>query len=381
MLHREHRRVWAVCGSLLLWATGGPVQAFQGNSATATAEVVIKRELLKLTDPRQFKVSLTLEPVRQIQLTASQAGIVQQVGIRLGVREAKGVEAFRLDNGESVLQIRRARSNLQVARIEKRLAETAKTIGQQTADQLAIADARFDVAQAEVELAELRAQKLILRMPQTAQVTKIFVQEGQGVQAGDPLATLMDVSRLQAEIPLEKVAANIGGNLDINIEQHPVRAKIDAVLPLNPRFDVLRELGDELVSVVVSFDNLDGKYLARQAVYTSLQPFDPVTVVPTTTVSNDAEGHRKVQVLRDNIVRNIAVKIHAKVGTERVYVSGKFRDGDELIVNSSKELTDGTPVRPAAIAATPRTEDAAGAGKGTIHIGPSSPSKGTKEGF
>ena len=42
---------------------------------------------------------------------------------------------------------------------------------------------------------------------------------------------------------------------------------------------------------------------------------------------------------------NPNVKILAKVGTESVFVSGRFNEGDEVIVSSSRELADGTPLR------------------------------------
>jgi hypothetical protein len=64
------------------------------------------------------------------------------------------------------------------------------------------------------------------------------------------------------------------------------------------------------------------------------------------SVSNQADGNRRVQVLRDHIVRNLPVSILGKVGTERVFVAGRFREGDEVIVAASRELADGTPVRP-----------------------------------
>lgn len=355
--------------------------AFQGGgAATAGSEVVIKREALKLIDPLHYKVAIYLEPLRQIQLTAPVSGTVQQVAIRLGQREAKGAEAFRLDNAQAALQVRKVRANLQAARIDKKIADARKD-----PDLGALAEARIEAAQADVEMAEVESQRLVIRMPFTAQIVKIHAPEGQGVRAGDLLATIAEVSKLMVEVPVEKSNANIGGTIEINIEQHPVKARIEAVLPLSPRFDVLRDLGDELVSVVVGIDNLDSRYQARQTVRTSLQPIDPVAVVSTTTVSNESEGNRKVQVLRDNVVRNVPIRILAKIGTERVYISGKFREGDELIVQSSKELTDGTPVKSLTSSEQKTTGEPTvekGSKGGPVRLGPArQPTQSSKGGF
>ena len=337
--------------------------------------MIIKREALKLIDPQHYKVPMYLAPVRQVNLAAPVASTVQQINIHLGQREGKGAEAFRLDNSYAMLVVRKARANLQAARIEKKLADNKKD-----ADLQALADARIEAAQADVELADLDSQRLVVRMPFTGQVMKIHAPEGQAVRPGDLLATVGEVSKLVAEVPAEKATAVVGGTLEINIEQHPVKAKIEAVLPLNTRFDSLRDLGDELVSVIVAVDNLEARYQARQSVYTSLTPTDPVAVVNTTTVTNESDGQRKVQVLRDNTVRNVTVRVLARVGTEKVYVSGKFREGDELIVQSSKELTDGTSVKSLAGGGGGVPPDSSSGAKGTVRLGPASTTPAAKSG-
>jgi hypothetical protein len=107
----------------------------------------------------------------------------------------------------------------------------------------------------------------------------------------------------------------------------------------------LRELHEGLASAIVEVENPGGKLLVGQAVAIELVPWAPVAEVPASTLANQADGTRRVQVLRDNIVRNISVAVHSRVGTERVYISGQFRKGDEIITATSKELADGTPVK------------------------------------
>jgi hypothetical protein len=109
-----------------------------------------------------------------------------------------------------------------------------------------------------------------------------------------------------------------------------------------------------------------------------------VAQVPSGSISNAAEGNRKVQVLRENVVRNLPVNILAKVGNDSVFVSGRFNDGDEVIVSTTRELADGTPLR-ALAAGAGATSGAGGnnrtaarpAGAGKATTGP----KKTQEGF
>jgi multidrug efflux system membrane fusion protein len=337
---------------------------------SAEQEVVIKREVLKLTDPRTYRVSMHLEGVRALDLTAPVDGYVRTVTAKPGQKLKTQGEAVRLDDARAALVVKRARANLQAAQVEKKLAQTKND-----ADIVALAEAHFDAAQAELELAQFEADQLVVRGPFNGEVQRVYVVEGQFVRAGEKLATLIDSSRLQVEVPVERNSTNIGSNIDIKVEEAQVKARVEAVTALAPRFDPLRELTVSPASAVVSVDNSAGKFHAGQTVYADLIPLTPVALVPSTCVSNVPDGNRKVKVLRDNVIRDIVVRILAKVGTESVFVSARFNEGDEVIISSSRELADGTPLR--ALAAKPGAGDSA---RGTA-AGPNAgklPQAGTK---
>jgi multidrug efflux system membrane fusion protein len=224
---------------------------------------------------------------------------------------------------------------------------------------VALADARLEAAQAELDLAQLGAEHLIVRGAINGEIQRVYVVEGQFVKAGEKLATMIDASRLQVEIPVERGAATIGSTVDIKVEEAQAKARVESITALAPRFDPLRELTVSPASAVVSIDNTAGKFFAGQTVYAELIPLTPVALVAASCVSNVADGNRKVQVLRDNVVRDLNVRILAKVGTESVFVSGRFNDGDEVVVSSSRLLADGTPLR--ALAAS--SSSASGNGK------------------
>lgn len=314
----------------------------------AEMEVVLKREALKLTDPRTYRVSMHLDAVRTVELVAPVDGYVRSVAAKSGQKLKAQGELLRLDDTKAALLLKRAKANLHAVQIEKKLASARND-----ADQLALAEARVEAAQAETDVAQFDAEQLVIRGPFNGEIQRMDVVEGQFVRAGERLATLIDPSRLQVEVPVDRAAQTPGSNgeikpgsnLDIKVEETPVKARVESVVALAQKFDPLRELTVSPASALVSIDNSAGKFFAGQTVYSELIPLAPVAVVPSDCVSNAAEGKRKVQVLRDNVIRDLAVRILAKVGTESVFVSGRFNDGDEVIVNSSRQLTDGTPLR------------------------------------
>jgi hypothetical protein len=75
-------------------------------------------------------------------------------------------------------------------------------------------------------------------------------------------------------------------------------------------------------------------------------PRQPVVEVANSAVGNLPDGHRKVQVVRQNIVRDISVVTLGQVGSKRVFVSGAFAEGDEVIYESSHVLGDAFQLKP-----------------------------------
>jgi len=318
-------------------------------------EVVIRREALKLTDPKVYRASLHLQAVRTLALTSPADGVIRTISAKPGLKLNQQGEALRLDDQRQALILKRAKALFQAAKQEKRIAQTKAD-----SELVGLADARLEAAQADLDIAQLEFDEGVVRAPFAGEIERVFVVEGQHVRAGERLATLIDPSRLMVEVPVERQAASVGGTIDIRVEDSTVKAKVESVSALTPEFEPLRELTISPATAIVSIDNSSGKFASGQTVYCDLIPLLPVTVVPTISVSNVADGTRRVQVLRENVVRDLSVRILGKVGTDDIFVSGRFSDGDEVIVSSTRALADGTPLRAILAPATPKTGAASG---------------------
>lgn len=303
-------------------------------------EVVIKREALKLTDPKVYRVSMHLQAARTLALTAPVDGWIRSVAAKPQQKVVQQGEVIRLDDRRAELVLKRARSGLQAAQLEKKIAQTKAD-----ADQVALAEARLEGAQVDVDLAQMDLERFVIRAPFNGEIERVATVEGQFVRAGERLATLIDSSKLIVEIPVERSAATPGATVEIKVEETAVKAKVEAVLALSAHFDALRELTSSPATALVSIDNTAGTFAAGQTVYSDLIPLAPVAVAPSVAISNQPDGSRKLQVLRENIVRDLSVRILGKVGTDSVFVSGRFNEGDEVIVSSTRALADGTPLR------------------------------------
>ncbi len=123
---------------------------------------------------------------------------------------------------------------------------------------------------------------------------------------GEPLLALGDNSALTVEIPVDRAATQVGQNLTIKVEDQTASAKVDALLPLSARFEPLRDLLPSAALASVTLKNTDGAFKVGQTVYSPLVPREPIADVPNSCIGNVGDGSHKVQVLRDNTVRDVA---------------------------------------------------------------------------
>lgn len=361
-----------LCLALLLCGVPITLVAYQEETPkTPEQEVQIQREALQISSPQAYRAHLHLDPAKSLVLTAPVDGVIRIVNLKLGQKTAKEAEAFRLDDSRAALLLKAAKARFLVAQLASK-----KDPGESSA-------AALEAAQAELDLAQLDLDRLVIHAPFVGEVHKVNVLEGQFVRAGEPLGIIADVSKLQVEVPVERATAKQGGDVDLKIGENSVKAKIDAVLPLNARFETLRDLSDNLVSVAVSLDNAAGKYAAGQTVHCEVIPVAPVTSVATSSVKNQKDGKFRVQILRNNVVRDITIRVLSKIGTEKVFVSGNFQEGDEVITASTVELADGTPLRailgepPAAAGPSPAVGTSISAPRpGTPKTAPAKPAAG-----
>ena len=251
----------------------------QGNLPLAGAgdSVVIKRDALRVIDPHKYRIPLSIECIQTVTLVAPFDGKVKQVVLKANGKGQGQSEVVRLDNSMQKLHLARAQFAQKIANLELKAAGKEESA-------VAMAQAKVDLAKADVEIVEALVDQTSIRMPFAGEIQRVLVTEGQFVRAGDSIAIVADSSKMKVEIPLDRAAAEVGKTMGIKIESNEVEGKIEAVLPLPPKFDPLRELFDSIASVSVVFENGDGKLKVGQTVYVPLIPRQPVAEVPVSAI-------------------------------------------------------------------------------------------------
>ncbi len=357
--------IFAGVGRGTLWGQG-TVGDDDGKSSAPVQQVIVRREAVQLLPPDGYRVRLSLEPAKAVDLVAPSDGIVRVLSAREGEAVRDKTEVIRLDDTRQQLVVRRAKARLKAAQAEKQLADGAQS---------AIHEARVEEAEADVALATHDADQAVIRTPIGGTLERLRVVEGEFVKAGQKLARLVDSNQLQVEAPIDRSTVQVGGQLEIQVEGSAVVAKVLAIHPLEDRFAAVSQLVESPAQALLLVENGMGKLRAGQTVQSLLLPRDPVTAVSVAAVVNQPDGTRRVQVLRDGVVRNLPVQVHGRAGGDAVFVSGRFGATDEVVVATTRELADGTPLR-----ALTGTETAVGA-KSEADVGKKKKPNTTNSGF
>jgi hypothetical protein len=148
--------------------------------------------------------------------------------------------------------------------------------------------------------------------------------------------------------PLDRRSVNTNSAVTVQVEGRDVAAKVQAVLPLPEGLRVLRELATPFGAATLIVPNSKGDLEPGQRVQSPNLPSNPIATVPKRAVKpEDSRGSENmmVQVIRDEYVTNIPIRVLGENGSERVQISGALRAADSLIASSSVPLLPGTLVR------------------------------------
>lgn len=343
----DSRPVWTNGRALIAMAIGSTlftaVAAQQrGGGEGGAADAVIERMALDLRGPGEYQVPLRLQPMTSLRLVARVDGIVEDMLAETGESVSAQEEVVRQEPGIRQTELERARAAFQLAQLEH---------GASGDQSRALAAARLELATLDLRLAEERLEDLILRAPFAGTITDVHVVAGQFVRAGDPLVTLADLSQLTVDVPVSRNDVSEGDTIEIRVEDTLVSGEVAQILPLSDELEPLRDL---FLAIATARVTLSGAGLSPgQTVSSEMIPRHPVAEIPTVALRNTDDGQRKVQVIREEYVRDVVVRLHGQNGEEHVFVSGRFEPADELVVESSRELLDGMRIVPPGAADRP----------------------------
>jgi len=211
------------------------------------------------------------------------------------------------------------------------------------------ASAALDSARVAVEYTNIRAPFNAVVLTKNADVGDIVTPFASAANAKAAVVTIADMGSLLAEVDvsesnLEKV--RVGQPCEIQLDAFPdlrFRGAVHMVVPTADR-------SKATVLVKVRFLDFDRRILPEMSAKVAFltRPVAASEQKPRTTVNPDAvvarDGRRVVFLVRDGRVREIPVKLGARVG-DLVEVTSGVKPGDSVVLRPAENLRDGSRIK------------------------------------
>ncbi|MEN7341973.1 MAG: efflux RND transporter periplasmic adaptor subunit [Pseudomonadota bacterium] len=183
------RRIFLFITTFLALGLG----ACGGKEETETAPVVRPAKLLTVgnaSQRREMSFPAVVRATQSAELTFPVAGEVTELNVLEGAEVTKGDQIARLDDRNARNSLAQAQAELENTKTEF---ERAKRLRDQDAISQSVLDTRetqLEVQQAAVRNARKALEDTTIRAPFTGNVSRVYVEQFQNVQAKEPIATV-----------------------------------------------------------------------------------------------------------------------------------------------------------------------------------------------
>lgn len=346
----------SLCISLLLLSAGVMVYATNTTSnkdekqqvtypPTKVALAIVQTSEL----PNNMQGVGELEAARQVYLAAETSGRIAMINFESGQIVKEGQVLAKLNDEPEQAELLRLQA--QLINAEKLYSRTRQLYSKNVAAaaQLDSTLSERDMIAASIREVKARIAQKTIKAPFDGIVGIKQVHEGQYLNAGERVASLVDASHLKLNFSLdEQVAPQISIKQPINIEvdAYPnivFSGKINAIDPLiGPSRTV------QIQAVLPNKNNqLKAGMFARVQVTSPNSP--SVLTVPETAVTYTAYGDTVFVAQSDNQKNLIAKRVSVKVGLRYnglIEIKEGLSLGDHVVSSGQIKLSDGIAIEP-----------------------------------
>jgi multidrug efflux system membrane fusion protein len=191
-----------ITAAVILWMISGSVfSPPQNNTNTMPAPSAPPKVRVQISTAQAMTNRLTLQGQTQADRTvtvkAETHGVVKQTLVEKGATVTAGDPLIKLAIEDRQARLLEARSLRVERQTEYRAVQSLKKGGYQAETELARAKASLDAAEAALRVAELELERTSVSAPITGIVNQRFVEVGDFVSRGDPVAALVDLDPIR----------------------------------------------------------------------------------------------------------------------------------------------------------------------------------------
>lgn len=318
-----------------------------GPPPETVSTVVVERQ----TWERGIDAVGTVEPIQGVLLENEVAGVVRAIHFENGDPVRENDILVQLDTSVEEAQLRAARADLSLAKIEFERSQRLREGGSIPQSQLDRAIAELERALAQVENIQAIIDRKTIRAPFAGRVGIRRINLGQFLGTGAAIVSLQAFDRVYINFNLpQNNLSQIERGLEIEVftdsfAGHRFTGQITAV---SPQIDPVTRSFE----IQGTIDNRDGKLRAGLfvRVRVRLPAADEVLVVPATAIMYAPYGNSIYRVLPDGetdsgkIADQVFVRISRRLG-DFVAIEAGLQEGDEIVSAGAFKLRNKAPVR------------------------------------
>lgn len=332
-------------------AGGAPAGGASGGGAPASVEVVSVKTA-RLQDDAQAVGSLRSR--QSVTLKPETAGRVSRIAFADGATVRRGQLLVQLDDTLQRAELSQAQAQLSIARANLKRNEELLAQNFVAARVVDESRAALQVAEAQVDLAQARLQRMRITAPFDGTLGLRSINLGQYVKDGDELVNLEDTSKLTVDFRLPERYQNRlapGQGVQVQLDALPGKRYDARVIAIDPLLDANgRSISVRAEMPAAPGDGLRPGMFAR--VLTVFSVDDRALVVPEEALVPQG-GRQFVYVIdeqgqgdaRKRVSRRVEVELGVRRGAE-VQITQGLKAGDTVVVAGQQRLQrDGTAVR------------------------------------
>ncbi|MGC9404146.1 efflux RND transporter periplasmic adaptor subunit [Vibrio genomosp. F10 str. 9ZC157] len=326
------QRPWLVSLILILlltaWLGLGSLKAEESAAKNAKPTIplakVVYQTFTAEQTPKRIDLYGRTAPDREARIGAEIAGKIDKLIVRKGSSVKKGQLIASIDKSDLSIQLERAQAMLKVKEKEYKASQSLKKKGLQGEVAFANAEASLIEAKAMVSNVKVALDNTQVTAPFSGIVDHLFIEEGDFVGIGDPVATVIDLSRLVIEADvserhIQKLTAKQPAKIrfiDGTVVEGTVRYISRVSSSSTNTFPLEIEIANPNQRIPAGIS---------AEVELTLNEQLAVKVTPA-MLALDAVGNLGVKTLENNIVRFVPIQL-VKAEQDGVWLSGL---GDEV---------------------------------------------------
>ena len=354
------RSSWLIAAIIAVVAAGWILSGQLPGSDSAEADVAVAKTTAPDRPLAKVRVDrVTAEPMvnslilqgrtmaeRKVEIRAETTGLIEAVLVARGARVDAGTPLVRIDVDDRMARLDEANALLAQRQIEFDAARQLNERGYRANTQLAQAQAALDAARAAVEIAELSVGNLTIHAPFDGVVEHRYVEIGDYVDFGDPVAMVVDLDPLRivgqvSERYLGQIQPGRVGTARL-VDGHEVEGVVSYV-------GTVADSVTRTIAVEIEIDNPDGRMIEGLTAEMTL-PIDQVRAhrVSPAVLSLSDTGEVGIKAVdADGLVVFHPVEILG--GTEQSIWIGGLPETLDMIVVGQEFVQSGQPVEPVSV--------------------------------